>query len=407
MTALAIERLTEFGGVLPVRGTFPIAATTTIYKGSLVGEDSSGRAIPATVLASCPRVLGRASATYNNATGSAAAYNVEVEYGVFEWTNSTAGDAIAADDIGKLAYAVDDQTVALTSNGGTRPIAGLIVDFKPTVLGGTSVPWVWSNPMVPVFYDTLTDLASTANAKGASLVGIEDSANYYAATTVEAALAEVVTDLAATTATNGASRIGVQDSGNFTTNTTVETCLAEVYQHVKSTQKQISIPLATFVDADGDPIVKFNNGVADGFTIVDSKACVYRVNNSANPPVIMTTVQMPQDLDDTADMVIHALISKSSNTIGDACTLTIAAYFQTPAALHDADANCGGTSSAIVGNAAAKTVTEVTLTIAAGDIPAAPSSMTMIMNITDGTLGTDDAFIHAVWIEYKGKALTS
>lgn len=36
-----------------------------------------------------------------------------------------------------------------------------------------------------------TDLASTAAGKGASLVGIQDAAGHYAATTVEAALAEV------------------------------------------------------------------------------------------------------------------------------------------------------------------------------------------------------------------------
>lgn len=375
MTALAIERLTESLGILPTRGSFPIAANTIIYKGSLVGEDSAGRAIPATLLATCIRVLGKASSTIDNRTGSAlggaasAAY-VEVEYGTHNWANSAAGDAIAADDIGKLCYAVDDQTVALTSNGGTRPIAGLIADFKVRQHGGTAVPWVWTNPVCPVFYDTLTDLASTANAKGASLVGIEDA-------------------------------------GNFTSATTVEGALAEVYQHTKSVQKQLNIPLTTFVDADGDPIVKFNNGVADGFQIADSKACVYRVNDAASPPVIMTNVAMPQDLDDTADVVIHALLSKSGATIGDACTLTFACYFHTVAALHDADTNCGGASSAIVGNATAKTVTEVTRTIAHADVPAAPCSLTLTMKITDGTLGTDDAFIHAVWLEYKGKVLTS
>lgn len=44
---------------------------------------------------------------------------------------------------------------------------------------------------------TLADLASTANALGASLVGIEDSATQLTATTVEAALAELAAKFAA------------------------------------------------------------------------------------------------------------------------------------------------------------------------------------------------------------------
>jgi len=42
------------------------------------------------------------------------------------------------------------------------------------------------------------DLASTSNAKGASLVGVEDSGAYFSGTTVEAALAELGADVAAT-----------------------------------------------------------------------------------------------------------------------------------------------------------------------------------------------------------------
>ena len=44
-------------------------------------------------------------------------------------------------------------------------------------------------------YSLTTDLASTANTKGASLIGIEDSARYTAAGTVEAALAELYLSL--------------------------------------------------------------------------------------------------------------------------------------------------------------------------------------------------------------------
>jgi hypothetical protein len=191
MAATTIERLTEFFGLLPARGTYPIAANTKILKGTLVGLDSSGRAIAATTAATTVRVVGKASSTVNNLTGSelggaAAAADLEVEFGTFDWANSAGADEIAADDVGKLCYAVDNQTVALTSDGGTRQIAGLIAGFY------NSKVQVWTNPIVPVFYDTLTDLASTANAKGASLIGIEDAGLYTTAATVEAVTQELL-----------------------------------------------------------------------------------------------------------------------------------------------------------------------------------------------------------------------
>jgi hypothetical protein len=53
---------------------------------------------------------------------------VDVEAGVFNFVNSAGVDAIALADVGKPCFVVDDQTVARTSAGGTRPIAGVIED---------------------------------------------------------------------------------------------------------------------------------------------------------------------------------------------------------------------------------------------------------------------------------------
>ena len=74
----------------------------------------------------------------------------------------------------------------------------------------------------------VTDLASTANAKGASLIGVEDSATDFAGTTVEAVLAEIIADYAATTNSNGASKIGIEDALALITATNVEAALAEM-----------------------------------------------------------------------------------------------------------------------------------------------------------------------------------
>src|SRR5688572_18718501 len=102
MTALAMERLTPFAGTVPSRGTFDIKANVRIFKGGIVGLDSAGRAMPADTIANgCLKVVGKASTTYDNRTGSelggaAAACQVEVEYGLFQYVTKTgAGDDIA------------------------------------------------------------------------------------------------------------------------------------------------------------------------------------------------------------------------------------------------------------------------------------------------------------------------
>jgi hypothetical protein len=64
--------------------------------------------------------------------GSAGDKLIKVKGGVFRFKNSSSGDAITIADIGKVAYAVDDETVAktngLTNGLPTRSPAGIIVD---------------------------------------------------------------------------------------------------------------------------------------------------------------------------------------------------------------------------------------------------------------------------------------
>ena len=66
-------------------------------------------------------------------TGGAAAGDETLRYrpGIFRMANSTSGDLIAATDIGKPCYVVDDQKVAKTDGTGTRSIAGFIEDVDP------------------------------------------------------------------------------------------------------------------------------------------------------------------------------------------------------------------------------------------------------------------------------------
>ena len=147
--ALSKNRMTSFAGLMPARGTYPIKANVQIFKGAQVALDSAGRAMPAGALAGgSVKVVGKSSAHYDNRTGSAlggsaGAVDVETEFGTFLWENSDAADEIAADDVGKPCYAVDDTTVALTSQSGTLPCAGYISE-----LDENGNVYVWQSPAV-------------------------------------------------------------------------------------------------------------------------------------------------------------------------------------------------------------------------------------------------------------------
>src|ERR1700733_1918235 len=95
-------------------------ATDTICNGS--GSVQPGTAAAGLI------ALGRFRYHADNSNGDNGAIEVEIERDVFEYLNSSAGDAITEENIGQMCYVVDDETVALTSNGGTRSIAGRIFD---------------------------------------------------------------------------------------------------------------------------------------------------------------------------------------------------------------------------------------------------------------------------------------
>ncbi len=101
----------------------PVKAGAMIFQGALVAADG-GLAVPAAARAGLV-VLGMARAGADNRSGAAGAVSVEVERGVFAWGNDAAAPVTQA-LLGKPVYAVDDQTVAATDGGGTRPVAGTL-----------------------------------------------------------------------------------------------------------------------------------------------------------------------------------------------------------------------------------------------------------------------------------------
>jgi hypothetical protein len=106
--------------------SFPLAASTLIYAGTIACVNSSGLLTKGAVSTTL-KCVGVARERMDNSAGAASAISGEVEVGVFgPFANSAAGDAIALDDVGLDCYIVDDETVALTSGGSTRSVAGKI-----------------------------------------------------------------------------------------------------------------------------------------------------------------------------------------------------------------------------------------------------------------------------------------
>lgn len=103
-----------------------VAAAKLIYAGALVMRDASGNATPGATATGC-QGAGRAEEQVDNSSGLAGAKTVRIKTGPFSYANSSSSDEITKADIGKMAWVVDDQTVAKTSASGTRSPAGVIV----------------------------------------------------------------------------------------------------------------------------------------------------------------------------------------------------------------------------------------------------------------------------------------
>ncbi len=222
------------------------------------------------------------------------------------------------------------------------------------------------------------------------------------------ALNDIIEFIDFTVISTTAATISIADAGNFTAQATVEAALQELYQHTKSIQAILPIPINAWTQKTGAALAVFADGASDvpGWSATDKTAGI-RWNNHATPLAVKTSVPVPMDMDVTANAVLHILAAKVGATVGDAVTFTVEAFNNVVAALYDADADYGGASSAMTGDAATKTIQEVTLTLALANLPAAQATLVLTMAPTAGLLGTDDVIVLGTWIEYKRKILTS
>jgi hypothetical protein len=165
MTAATADRLatSRSGDLL----NLPVKAAAVGFQGamiaSLAGVLVAARAAVSRAELDTLRVLGIARTPF---TGGAADGDIRGELltGVFRLANSAGGEALTLADIDNLCFAADDLTVAKTTGGGARPIAGRIVDVDAVGV------WVQLGPVgrgprriyLPYFINETDTLAGTS-----------------------------------------------------------------------------------------------------------------------------------------------------------------------------------------------------------------------------------------------------
>lgn len=359
MTALADDKKTEYREGVEI--SIPVDDGDKIYAGAMVCANADGYAVPGADTAGLI-FMGIAREQADNASGQDGDISVLVRRrGLFKMSFAT---AITEANVGDSVYIADDQNVDLVGNVTNDIFAGIIAEY----IDATHA-WVDIEPAV-----RQSDAAA---------------------------------HIADGNAAHAASAISIADAGSFTSQTEVEAALQEIYQHLKSAKGIIDIPTPYFTNA-GVALAAFSDGdsATPGFCVTE-KGLGIRWNNHATPGAVGTKVIVPPDMDVTANAVLHVLAAKTGATVGDATKFTIAAYNNVVDAAYDADDDFGGDTSAMTGDATAKTVQHESLTLALANLAAYPAAMELTIKPKDGTLGTDDVILLAVWIEYKKKLLTA
>jgi hypothetical protein len=143
MSAAAAPRNTRERGDFNHSEEQLVKTSLVLWHGAMGAVDATGYLVPALTSTTLKRFcrINLAPERKLDTTGIASGVKTaKMEFGEFQWANSTAGDAIAQADVGNDCYAVDDQTVAKTSGSASRSICGKIMGVDA---GGV---WVLMNP---------------------------------------------------------------------------------------------------------------------------------------------------------------------------------------------------------------------------------------------------------------------
>jgi hypothetical protein len=162
----------------------------------------------------------------------------------------------------------------------------------------------------------------------------------------------------------------------------------------------IPLPLTAFRLIASNDIP--NSGAADGGTISkDTVPKLERINGATDKQLriawaateiigITTQFAYPTDLDDGADVDVHLMYYKNANA--NAAMVAAVGYFE-----GIGDTNAGGNTASLTGT----TATNVSVTIAAGNIGAAPKVATI--DIVPGAHANDALYLIGAWISYVRK----
>lgn len=184
----------------PTIHSYPVAENVKCYQGGLAVL-AAGKARPGYVATGLvavgifdPSGPDSLDGIMDNTGGAADAFNVRVRSGIFRFANLGADPVVAA-DVGKPCYIFDDNTVAHSDGTGARSVAGVVAKVE------TAGVWVQIGSVdgtalaaeITAREAITTDLASTADGKGAALIGVEnDPTGKITATTVQGALMESI-----------------------------------------------------------------------------------------------------------------------------------------------------------------------------------------------------------------------
>jgi hypothetical protein len=150
-----------------------VKASTTIYAGGMIGQDTAGDAVMMSA-DNTLRVLGVAMEQVDNSAGGDGDLSVTYRKGIFLMNNQS-GDLCTIAEKGEACFAQDDNTVAKTNNGGARPMAGKIIGFEGTQVMVEIGSWLDIDGDL-VAANNLSDVAAAATARaniGANLVALQ------------------------------------------------------------------------------------------------------------------------------------------------------------------------------------------------------------------------------------------
>lgn len=206
--------------------------------------------------------------------------------------------------------------------------------------------------------------------------------------------------LASTSNGEGAALVGLEDAGAFTAATNLEAAVAEIYQHLKTANAHVSFPLrsAREVSSGGDvDDIAANGGVLASDTTPILRADANESEEVAwvadDVDIVSWQVDLPKDFDGTAPATVDVYVASGTT---DAASFALLTSWDAATQVTDA-----------FDDAASKSATfhVVTATIAAADIPDAPTTVTL--QLVPPAHTTNAILLKAVRMNYKRKLLTA